>query len=284
MKLRIVDVLARGRKLLEARGIEDAEIEAELLLRHALEPGMSRADLYRTMLDEIESDVIATYEGLVERRIVHEPSAYIIGRREFYGFDLLLTHNVLIPRPETEQLVELAINAARTVESPRVVDVGTGSGAIAIALAKTLPKAQIIATDASWEALSVARLNATTQAVDDRIEFQPGDLLESLNAPVDVIVANLPYIPTHDWERLAPEVRDHEPRSALDGGIDGLAVIHRLLGQAPMHLRPRGVVLLEFGYGQSAAIEALARAAFPDADIDVHDDFAGIPRVLVIET
>jgi release factor glutamine methyltransferase len=161
------------------------------------------------------------------------------------------------------------------------VDVGTGSGAIAVALAKELPAATVIATDVSLGALAVARRNARRHGIEGRISFRHGDLLMTLDGYVDLIVANLPYVPVEAWRGLEPEVRDHEPELAIVGGEDGLDLIRSLLHQAPRYLRPGGALCLEFGYGESLALAAAVRSAMPRAGLAVFEDFAGIPRVLV---
>ncbi len=280
------EVLSLAWDRLTAADIEFAELEAEVLLRHALSPDahMTRAGLYTRLGDAIDDASSDRYATLIARRLTHEPSAYIIGRREFYGLDFKVTSDVLIPRPDTELLVECAIKVQAAQGQSVFADIGTGSGAIAVAIATALPAARVIATDVSDTALDVARENARRHEVADRTLFVQGDLLSPLEAPVDVIVANLPYVTTPDWQDLPPELREHEPRLALDGGHDGLDAIRTFLVQAPGYLRPGGAVCLEFGIGQRDAIVALARAAFSEARIDVHEDFAGIPRVLVIET
>jgi release factor glutamine methyltransferase len=224
---------------------------------------------------------------LVRRRLSHEPSAYITGQREFYGLDFQVNRDVLIPRPETETLVETALELAAqqgpkgvgSEQAMRIGDIGTGSGAVAIALAVHLPSAHIFATDISPAALEVARDNAAHHGVEQRIEFLQGDLLEPLQTTVHLLVANLPYVRTDEWRELPPELRLHEPRLALDGGVDGLDLIRRLLAGASRALEPGGAVCLEFGTGQQNAILALAREAFASATI--RPDLVGRPRVLV---
>jgi release factor glutamine methyltransferase len=280
------EALSRAWDRLTAADIEYAELEAEVLLRCALSPHapLARAGLYARLGDLIDDDAIDRYEALIDRRLDHEPSAYILGRREFYGLDFRVSPDVLIPRPETELVVERVLKLPAASGRPVIVDVGTGSGAIGIALATALPDASIIGTDVSASALELARDNARRHKVDGRILFLHGDLLSPLEAPVDVIAANLPYVTTGDWDVLEPELHDHEPRLALDGGADGLDLIRQLLKQAPDYLRTDGAVVLEFGIGQRDAIIALVRGAFPGAGITVVEDFSGIPRVLTIET
>ena len=288
--LRAAVTAARDR--LRAAGIEDAEIEAELLLRFALEDGsrVSRAQLYTRFEEPLTDDAEARYESYLSRRLAHEPSAYITGRKEFCGLEFLVTPAVLIPRPETETLVELAI---RLCQYPglnpgasgrlRIADIGTGSGAIAVSLAKALPRAEVYATDVSREALAVAAENARRHGVERRIAFRAGDLLTPLHDYVDLIVANLPYVTTGDWMKLQAELREHEPRLALDGGADGLDLIRALLRQAPRYLNRGGAVLLEIGEGQAEALGRFVEALMPEASWRVEKDFAGKDRLFILK-
>jgi release factor glutamine methyltransferase len=284
ISLRSAYLHARDR--LQAAEIDEAPIEAEVLLRHALSTGgieVTRAELFKGFEEPLEAALLAGLEALVERRLAHEPSAYITGHREFYGLDLLVTPDVLIPRPETETLVEAVLSLAETSTPQRltVVDVGTGSGAIAVALASALRRAEVYATDVSLSAPRVAESNAHRPAVERRVRFLHGDLLLPLRTYVDFVVANLPYVTTGDWQALPKELHDHEPRLALDGGDGGLSVIRALLHQAPRYLRPGGSVLLEFGDGQAAAVLQLAHASLPAASCRIMNDLGGRPRVLV---
>ncbi len=231
---------------------------------------------------------MAAYHALLERRLAHEPVAYLTGHREFFGLDFRVNRHVLIPRSETELLAELGLSAARRLAhlAPAglaIADVGTGSGCVAISLAVHLPAARVYATDASAQALAVAEENCRRHGVAGQVILLPGDLLASLPEPVPLIVANLPYIPHAELENLPPEIRLYEPRAALDGGQDGLEAIRRLLAEAPAHLKPGGVVLLEIGHRQGQAVVALARQHFPGAAVAVHHDSAGRERVVVIQ-
>jgi release factor glutamine methyltransferase len=288
--LRAAARAARDR-LLAASVAEDeveAEIEAEVLLRHAIDPegDVTKSYLYARYEDRMPPDVAERFEALLARRLAREPTAYLTGHREFYGLDFKVTPDVLIPRPETEQLVEAALQLARNELQRtrlRIADVGTGSGAIAVSLAKTLPRAEIYATDVSRAALAVASENALRHGVDRRIAFRPGHLLTPVHDYVDLIVANLPYVTTQDWSQLAPELREHEPRLALDGGPDGLDLIRDLLRQAPCYLRPGGHVLLEIGEGQVKPLAAFIRDELPEKTLwSAELDFAGIPRVMTV--
>jgi len=276
------EALREGALLIHKAGSDEAQVEAELILRHTLY--LDRVHLYQRLQDRLTDEEQETFQRLLNRRLAHEPTAYILGHREFFGLEFEVTPAAIIPRPETETLVELVIAFARDHgESPvTIADVGTGSGAIAVSLAHVIPQAQIIAIDISPEALSLAARNARRYGVTDRIHFLCGDLLQPLEAPVDIIAANLPYVRSDDWEAMPPEIRDHEPRAGLDGGPDGLRVIERLLDQAPARLNPTGALFAEIGDEHGGAARALARKAFPCAEIEVECDLAGMDRVLVI--
>ena len=280
----VAETLRRGASSLRMAGIEDAAIEAEVLLRHAL--GLSRAQLFVQMADPLPAADEERYRALLRRRAAHVPTAYITGVREFYGLEFLVGPGVLIPRPETEHVVEEALRTGRELLHERgrvtLVDVGTGSGAIALAVARHLPALRVLATDCSPAALAVADLNAKRLRLAGRVTFLPGDLLDPVHEPVDIIAANLPYIPSDVIPTLAPGVRDHEPRQALDGGPDGLRVIARLLAQAPTHLRAGGAIILEIGHDQAEGLRCLAGALLPGTAIDFVPDLPGIERVAVI--
>jgi release factor glutamine methyltransferase len=278
--LLIRDALLKGRRLLSG---DEAALEAELLLMHAL--GLDRAHLYQRLAEPLSSEAIDAYRVVLERRVAREPLAYITGHREFFALDFETTRAALIPRPETETLVELAIAFAleRFADQPiTIADVGTGSGVIAVALACELPLARIVATDVSADAIALARRNAARHDVADRIEFRGGDLLLPLAEPVPMIAANLPYVTTAQWESSPPEIHDHEPRVALDGGPDGLDVIRRLLTQAPTRLAEVGGLFCEIGAGQGDSARELAREVFPRARVEVARDLAGRDRVLAV--
>jgi release factor glutamine methyltransferase len=269
-------------------GIEadEARLEAEVLLRHVL--GIDRAGFLARRNDDLSPEAAARLSALLQRRLAREPLAYITGQREFYGLDFFVDRRVLIPRPETEGLVERALarvpNSAQSSELwPVIADVGTGSGCIAVALAVHLPAACILATDVSAEALALAQQNARRHGVDRRITFLHGDLLDPLTEKVDVIVSNPPYIASAQLEGLQAEISRYEPRAALDGGPDGLDVIRRLLGQAPGRINPGGLLGIEIGDGLGREAARLARAAFPGAIVCVENDLAGLERYLIIE-
>jgi release factor glutamine methyltransferase len=267
-------------------GCESPRLDAEILLAEAL--GVNRAHLLAHGDDALPPDVLDQFQAWVLRREKREPVAYIIGRREFYGLDFTVTPAVLIPRPETEHLVEEALAFAHSHQPDgagvAIADVGTGSGAIVVSLAVHLPRARICALDASLEALSVAWRNADRHGVADRMCLLHSDLLENLPWPADILAANLPYLTDAEWKELVPEIRLYEPEMALRGGADGLDAIRRLLHQAPAFLRPGGAVLLEIGAGQAAQVRAIAAESFPGADFHVVQDYARLDRVVVIET
>jgi release factor glutamine methyltransferase len=227
------------------------------------------------------------YHDLVWRRLCGEPTPYIIGRADFYDIELAVAPVAAIPRPETELLVEeaLALAGKRLQGTPSltIMDVGTGCGAIALALATHLPSAQIIASDISPAALALAQGNAERLGLASAVRFLCGDLLAPLEQPVDIVVANLPYVRSAEWQGLPVEIRCHEPREALDGGPDGLRVIERLLRQAPAYLCPGAALLLEIGYDQGPAVVALASEVFPEAAIGVKKDLASLDRLAVIQ-
>ncbi len=272
------DVLKRARELLAENHIEDPEWEAELLLRDTL--GIDRVKLYTGPDHVLTPRQEAAFWEKIERRIGGEPSAYIVGQREFYGLDFTVGGSVLIPRPETEMLVDKAIELARKLPTPVIADVGTGSGAIAISIAANVPAAHIYAIDISGAALEVARQNARRHQVEDHVTFMQGELLEPLSQPVDIIVANLPYVRTGDLP--AVNTTGFEPRLALDGGVDGLDVIRHLCAGVRDELRPGGTLLMEIGVGQGEAVSVLLRRLFPEADVTVVPDWNKIDRMVTM--
>lgn len=278
------EVLRRAVVTLRVSGIEDPEIEAEVLLRHVLQ--LDRAYLFLRLPDELSAEQVEEYERLVRRRVAHTPCAYLTERREFYSMSFAVGPGVLIPRPETEHVVEAVLGLGRELlarqERVTFADVGTGSGAIALTVAKQLPALRVLATDISPAALAVAGLNAKRLRLAGRVTLLEGDLLDPVNEPVELIAANLPYIPTDVWAELPPEIREHEPRLALDGGGDGLRVIDRLLGQVPAHLSPGGSVVLEIAFDQGGALRRMVDERLPGASVEIRRDLAGLDRVAVI--
>ncbi|MFC1875244.1 peptide chain release factor N(5)-glutamine methyltransferase [Chloroflexota bacterium] len=267
------ETMSCARKLLDASHIDDASLEGELLFRQAI--GLSRTQLYSDLEHEIDPEQEAAFWQMVEHRLNGEPSAYIIGRREFYGLDFIVDPGVLIPRPESELLVEKTLSLAGNRKAPVIADIGTGCGAIAVSLAVNLPQARIYATDISATALGVAAINCRKHQVADRIRLLCGDMLEPLPEPVDFIVANLPYVKLSDIDDHCPE-----PLLALAGGADGLEKIKHLIHQVDGKLNPSGCLLLEMGLGQRAAITSLLHYLFPTAGLEVIPDLGGIDRVV----
>jgi release factor glutamine methyltransferase len=284
------EALRWGEQALSKSALDSPRLDAEILLTHAL--GITRAQLHAHPQSWLSSAELASYRQLIERRTLREPVAYIVGHKEFYGLDLFVDNRVLIPRPETEFLVERAIELAWARRLPLIADIGTGSGAIAVSLAVHLPQTLrlrsgqtlVYATDASPEALEVAACNCRRHRVEDRVHLLQGHLLEPLPEPVDLIAANLPYVSQAEWSQLPPEISLYEPREALDGGSDGLDHIRRLLAQAQGYLKPGGAVLLEIGATQGPAVVALAKRHFPAARIEIARDYAGLDRVVMVQT
>lgn len=267
------ECLSRGREILAGSDTPYPSLESELLLRQALK--LSRVQLYLDSERELSPEQEDAFWQLAERRLKGEPSAYIRGCREFYGLDFAVTPSVLIPRPETELLVEKAISLAGSYSLPVIADIGTGCGAIAISLADKLPRAKIYATDISASALKVARDNCLKHGVTGRVSLLQGDMLEPLPQPVDLIVSNLPYVKEKEISGDS-----FEPVLALNGGTDGLEPIRRLCHQLGGKLRPGGCLLLEIGQGQKGAVTSLISSLFPLAEIEVSPDLSGIDRVV----
>ena len=255
-----------------------AVADATLLLMEVL--AVDRAGLIAHPERRMDREAQALYQRLVERRLTFEPVQYILGRQEFYGLSLRVTRAVLIPRPETEGLVEAVLGLLPRRVELRIADVGTGSGAIAIALAKELPQASVTAIDLSAEALAVARVNAAEHGVAGRMEFVESDLFGGFAGErvFDAVVSNPPYVASGDAEGLHPQVREFEPAGALFAGIHGMDVYERLLPAAAERLRPGGLLALEFGFGQRDALAELA--AGWDA-LEFREDLQGVPRVLL---
>ena len=284
--------LASGTLLLEAAGIETARLDAECLAAHAL--GWPRWQVFLSPRRRLTPEEFGRYLALLGRRERREPLAYVLGMREFWSLSLSVSSGVLVPRPETETLVEatlavwseMAAEASREprAASPMIVELCTGSGAVAIALAMEIPTARILATDVSWRALRVARANALAHAVAGRVAFLRGNLWQAVNgqAPagsVDLVVANPPYVPTRDVAALMPEVQ-WEPRLALDGGADGLQVQRDIIATSPERIRPGGCLLLEIGTDQAEAILALLGKMGQLETGRIFRDLAGRPRVI----
>lgn len=278
------DALARAARRFSPLITDTPQLDAELLLAHCL--GWNRTCLHAYPEQTLSIEQCSDFETLVHRHAQGEPLAYILGHQEFFGLDFFVDNRVLVPRPETELLVEEAIAwlQMREPDYKRLVvaDVGTGSGAIAVSLAVACPRLTLYATDASAAALEVAAQNARHHAVADRVHLLHGDLLQPVPEPVHLIAANLPYVSEAEMVLLPPHIARFEPRLALDGGPDGLAVVERLLAQAQTHLHPEGIILLEIGAAQGELALTRARNRFPAADIQVRQDYAARDRLLII--
>ena len=267
---------------LEAIGIPDSRLEAEVMVMNVMR--LPRQDIFAHQEDEVSGQQERELAEMVRRRLTREPLAYIMGYKEFYGINLLVNSNVLIPRPETETMVEHALfMALMGMESRELVvaDVGTGTGNIAINLAIHLPAARIYALDVEDAVLDVASYNIRAHNVADRITLAKGDLLEPLPEPVDLVVANLPYIPTGRIPTLQPEIQ-WEPSGALDGGQEGLDLLQRLVSQADSKLKKQAVMLLELDPEQVAPVETFVKEYLPGATTSVERDLARQDRIFVI--
>lgn len=285
----VKDLAAWTAKFFAEKGIDNPRLDAEVLLAHAL--GENRIDLYLRPERKVPPEILAVFKGFLQRRARREPVAYITGRREFYSIPLQVGPDVLVPRPETEHVVERALAEGRRLDrlDPfrviRILDVGTGSGNIAVALAMHLPRAKIFATDRSRGALCLARRNALASlGPTGAIRFVQADLFLGLHpekARFELIVSNPPYIPSGLRARLPPEVRAYEPWSALDGGVDGMDVLRALLTDGPRYLATGGALVCEIGEGQKEPLMDLATQTGSFASVEFDSDYAGKPRVLV---
>jgi release factor glutamine methyltransferase len=272
--------IQHAREQLIAAGIDagEASLDAELLARHVL--GWDRATLVARIVDDAPAGFEAAYEHATVRRVRREPVAYIVGVQEFWGRDFLVRPAVLIPRPETELIVEETLAWARTrSRGLRIVDIGTGSGCLAITLALELPRAAVDATDVSANALAVARENA--ERLRARVAFHHGSMLAGIAAPVDAIVSNPPYITGADYETLQPEVRSYEPPSALLGGDDGLDAIRLVAAAAAHGLGAGGVLVMEIGYGQVEGATRIVAETEQLHLLRIRNDLQGTARTLV---
>jgi release factor glutamine methyltransferase len=267
-------------KHLAQKGCESPRIDAEVLLAHAV--GCKRIDLYGMRHgEEASADIRKRYRDLISRRLEGAPVAYLVGKKEFFGLEFKVSPAVLIPRPDTEVLINVCLELAKKLPQPRIVDVGTGSGCIPITLAKHLPKAQVTTIDMSPEATGIAKENAGKHLVYDRVRFLQGDVLEPVATETfEFVVSNPPYIAGEDWDSLPVGVRQYEPRLALDGGPGGFDVFDRLIAQASDRLVPGGWLIIEIGSPQEkqarAKIETVAEYELAPTVLDG----SGHPRVL----
>lgn len=264
----------------ESFKIEWPHLEAEILLSHAL--NLKRIQLYTNHEKILNQNELNHFKTLIQRRTKHEPTAYITGIQPFMSLDFFVDRSVLIPRPETEKLVEVAIDLIKqSIQTTRftLTDIGTGSGAIAISLAKYLPAISVIGIDSSSEALKIAQKNATLHNLENRCQFRQGHLLEPISEKVDMLISNPPYIPSEVIATLQPEVKDWEPQAALDGGKDGFNFINQLLENSPHHLKPKGYLLLEIGFDQAEKVKEKASNYFQT--IKIIKDYSGKDRIFL---
>ncbi|OPX19429.1 MAG: protein-(glutamine-N5) methyltransferase, release factor-specific [Desulfobacca sp. 4484_104] len=283
----ILELLRWTTDYFKAKGISEPRAAAQVLLAHCL--GLERLDLYLQYNKPLSAEELTSFKILIRRRLTGEPTQYITGHQEFWSLDFLVTPAALIPRPETEILIEAVLEQIQQPDFPLaqgpLLDVGTGSGVLAVVLARTLPGFRLIALDLSAAALALAQENARRLGAADRISFVQGDLFQPLvpRPCFAVIVANPPYVPTSDWQRLPREIRAFEPRAALDGGPDGLAVIRRLISTAHRYLLPGGLLALEIGQGQAEAVLDLIAHQTAYGPAQLHRDYQQIQRVVLVK-
>ena len=280
----VLEVIQRSTEFLKNKGVDSPRLQTELLLAHLL--NMPRMKLYLNFERKLSETELDNFRELIKRRGQREPLQHIVGSTCFCGLELAVDRQVLIPRPETELLAEQGwtfLNSLKTQHSPlSTLDLGTGSGCLAIALAVHCPMARVFAIDISAEALNLARQNAARHNVRDRIDFLQSDAFAALESPklFDLIISNPPYIPTADIQSLQIEVRDHDPRQALDGGPDGLAFYRRIATEAAPFLQPGGKIMLEFGDGQAAAIRKIFEYEKWIVEAII-EDYTQRPRILI---
>jgi len=275
------DLLSNAADRLRAAGVDTPLLDVDLLLSRA--SNLSRAELLTRHDLELSPEIVTLFEEYVERRVRREPLHYILEHREFYKTDFELTPSVLIPRQETEILVETAIRLLQSAPQPKAIDIGVGSGVIAVSLAKAVSNSIIYGTDISHEAVQVAKRNAERTGVHDRTNFQHGNLFDPFPAEFfNLIVSNPPYIPTSVLDTLQPEVRDYEPRQALDGGLDGLDYYRKMAPEAMFRLRLQGALAVEIGYDQAEAVRDIFQSAGFEG-VQSIKDHGGIERVVLGE-
>ena len=285
--MRLNQTIQKTSQLLKQHNIEDSYFEARVLMGHVLE--LSPEEILTQPEYNLNAQQIETLDTIIQKRIKKEPAAYIVGHKEFYGIDFMVDRRVLIPRPETELLVDEALkylkeqysNAANSKRKV-VADIGTGCGAIAISLALHISDIKIFATDISQGALEVARRNAQSHNVQDRISFLHGNLLDPITGHVDLIIANLPYIEHAELDNLSAERNRFEPHIALDGGKDGLSYIEQLIGHSKKKLHDNSCIMLEIGYNQSQYVAEFAQRLFNNVHYEFVSDPNDIKRVIKI--
>ncbi len=274
------DILNEAARNFAMAGIPSPRLDAEILLSFCL--GCERLDFFKNPSSPIAEKTLASFQKLADRRLAWEPVAYITSRKEFWSFMLEVNNSVLIPRPDTEVLVEEALKICNQLDFAeiKILDIGTGSGAIALALASEIPLARLTATDISAAALTLADKNAHNLDLDAQIEFRQGDLFEPVDDFFDIIVSNPPYIAADEYEKLPVGVKNYEPAEALRAGADGLDYYRKIIAQAPGHLKKNGWLLLEIGATQGACIGNIFEASGQYRDISIRNDYAGLPRVI----
>lgn len=272
------EILNEATRELETAGMETARLDAEVLLAFCL--NCDRLEFLKNPDLKINNNKLSPYTKLVERRLKYEPVAYITGRKEFWSFTLEVNKGVLIPRPDTEIILEEALAVGKNIIAPRIADIGTGSGAIALALAKELPEPKITATDISPAALKVAKKNARNLKLGKNIEFLKGDLFAPVKGLFDIIVSNPPYISAAEYEELPRGVKDFEPKIALLAGQTGVEFYEKLIYQSKNHLKKDGWLLMEIGAPQAEKIRDIMQECAFFEDIDVRRDYAGHDRVI----
>ena len=278
----ITEIIKAGEEILNKAGIPDARRDALTLAGLVIARG--RAFIYSHPEYEPTADELQRIGEYLRRRVSREPLQYIRGTQEFYGFEFEVTPDVLIPRPETEMLVEHALHEMNEVKEPRILDLGTGTGCIPISILRCIPNAIGVAVDISHAALGVAARNAEKNGVAGRLKLIRSDLFENITAgEFDLIVSNPPYVPVSDIGHLQPEVRDHEPHIALTDGTDGISIIRRIIEDSRHFLAPGGVLLVEMGFGQSERVLELTQMS-GWGSVRVEPDLQGIPRMLVAKS
>ncbi len=274
----IREILNEATRSLEAVDIPSARLDAEVLLSFCLK--RDRLDFFKNPEIKISKAQLTRFQKLLARRIKWEPVAYITGRKEFWSFVLEVNKNVLIPRPDTEIIVEEALGVCQTLKQPRVLDIGTGSGAIALALAKEIPQSKIVATDISAAPLAVALKNASNLGLTKQVEFLQSDLFKSIEGIFDIIVSNPPYISDQEYQELPAGVKDYEPKKAFWAGQTGVEFYEKLVYQSKNHLKINGWLLLEIGAKQEASVRRIMENCEYYENIDIKKDYAGLPRVI----
>lgn len=280
MSLKVFEALRKFTSDLDTAGISDAPLEAELLMAHSL--GVDRKDLYMSSYGVLSSEALVSINKLLKRRLKREPISYIVQNREFFGLSFIVKSGVMVPRQETETLVEQALNQCQRYSNPVIVDVGTGSGVIAISLAVNVPNAEVYGIDISTRALDVVKENIMAHSVNHQVTLSNGDILNHFDKRADIIVANMPYLTDRQMESLQPEIRCYEPDQSLRGGEHGLELIFRLLEQSLDHVGNDGTILLEIDPTQKRRLINKINTLFPGVSISVVKDLFMDDRVVIV--